>query len=194
MLFMKRRALVYLVVALLWALASAGLAVPAAAHIDIRPLESPPEIWQIYSLVVPTEDDSPTVKVELRIPATFEIEAIHHDPAWRLNTTRNPQGMVTSIAWSGSSIPTLTFKEFKFFAKNPKAPGVYKWETGQTFADGRRSAWTAQSRVTGASGGPGIELAVKAAEQATTLSYLAIALGVVMILVVLVGLLRGASG
>ena len=166
----------------------------ALAHLDIRPLESPPEIWQIYSLVVPTESDSPTTWIEMRVPAEFEIEAIHHEPEWQLATSRNEKGRVTTMRWSGSSIPPLTFKEFKFFAKNPAQPGVYKWVATQRYENGRSSTWTAQSRVTQPKQGGAAAANGSAVEQATTLSYLALALAFVMILVVLATITRRERG
>lgn len=158
----------------------------AQAHVDIRPLEGEPEVWQIYALVVPTETESPTTQIELRVPKEFEIEAVHHEPAWQLATERNAAGQVATLRWSGSTIPALTFKEFKFFAKNPRQPGVYKWIATQAYADGRSSTWTAQSRVLQAGRADAEAAARAAARQGTTLSYLSLGLSLVTLLIVLV--------
>ncbi|MBI3090255.1 MAG: DUF1775 domain-containing protein [Candidatus Tectomicrobia bacterium] len=158
----------------------------AQAHVDIRPLEGEPEVWQIYALVVPTETESPTTQVELRVPQEFEIEAVHHEPAWQLVTERNAAGHVTSVRWSGGTIPPSTFKELKFFAKNPAKPGVYKWIATQAYADGRSSTWNAQSRVLPAGRADAEAAAHTVARQGTTLSYLSLGLSLVTLLILLV--------
>ena len=166
----------------------------AWAHIDIEPKETIPSRWETFILNVPTETESPTVEVHLVIPEGFEVEAIGHRTDWKTTVRRDGRGFVRDIVWSGGQIPPLTFEEFKLLAKAAKASGPYEWQARQRYADDQESRWTLRTIVQAeGSGLPSqkAEEALKTAQVAMTVSFLAIGVATMVILVMLIGVWRG---
>lgn len=121
--------------------------ITAEAHVDILPMESRPNRWEVYALTVPTESSSPTVQISMNVPWGFEVEAIEHRPPWKFSAERDAAGLIRDIIWTGREIPPLTFEEFKFFAKAPKEKGSFSWTVYQKYADGKESTWNFQTFV-----------------------------------------------
>jgi Domain of unkown function (DUF1775) len=169
----------------------------AWAHIDIEPKETIPSRWETFILNVPTETGSPTVEVQLAIPEGFEVEAVGHRTDWNMAIRRDAHGFVREIVWSGGQIPPLTFEEFKLLAKAAKSPGPYEWQARQRYADDQESTWMLRTTVqTEGSGLPTqkAEEALNTAQVAMTISFLAVGMATMLIVVTLIAVWRGASG
>jgi uncharacterized protein YcnI len=167
------------------------------AHIDIEPKETIPSRWETFTLNVPTETESPTVAVHLIIPEGFEVEAVGHRTDWNMAIRRDARGFVREIAWSGGQIPPLTFEEFKLLAKAAKPPGPYEWQARQRYADDQESSWTLRTMVQAeGSGRPAqkAEEALKTAQVAMTISFLAIGVAIALIVITLITIWQGARG
>jgi hypothetical protein len=167
----------------------------AWAHIDIEPKETIPGRWETFVLNVPTETGSPTVEVQLDIPQGFEVEAVGHRPDWEMALRRDERGFVRSIVWSGGQIPPLTFEEFKLLAKASKAPGSYDWQARQRYAADQESTWTMRTIVREQENGlPSQkgEEALKTAQAAMTISFLAVGVSTVLIVVTLIMIWQGS--
>jgi Domain of unkown function (DUF1775) len=166
----------------------------AWAHIDIEPKETIPGRWETFILNVPTETESPTVEVQLAIPEGFEVEAVGHRTDWDMAIRRDVLGFVREIVWSGGQIPPLTFEEFKILAKAAKSPGPFDWQARQRYADDQESTWTLRTIVqAGGSGLPAqkAEEALKTAQVAMTISFLAIGVATALIVVTLITIWQG---
>jgi uncharacterized protein YcnI len=166
----------------------------AWAHIDIEPKETIPGRWETFILNVPTETESPTVEVQLAIPEGFEVEAVGHRTDWDMAIRRDVLGFVREIVWSGGQIPPLTFEEFKILAKAAKSPGPFEWQARQRYADDQESTWTLRTIVQAeGSGLPAqkAEEALKTAQVAMTISFLAIGVATVLIVVTLITIWQG---
>lgn len=195
------------------------IAASAQAHVDVVPRDSKPNIWEVYTIRVPTETSSPTTQLTLTIPWGFELEVVQHKPPWKFSVKRDAAGLIREISWSGGEVPPLTFEEFKFFAKNPKEKGGYMWTAYQRYAGGKESTWNFQTfvkeptavetakvtpvidqrglaRAEGgvkAGEGPrrgGQDELTKGIKEATTLSYVAIAISLALIVVVAVSIFQ----
>jgi uncharacterized protein YcnI len=169
----------------------------AWAHIDIEPKETIPSRWETFILNVPTETESQTVEVQLAIPEGFEVEAVGHRTDWDMAIRRDPRGFVREIVWSGGEIPPLTFEEFKLLAKAAKSPGAYEWQARQRYADNQESTWTLRTIVQAeGSGLPSqkAEEALKTAQVAMTISFLAVGVATMLIVVTLIAVWRGGRG
>jgi hypothetical protein len=168
----------------------------AWAHIDIEPKETIPGRWETFVLNVPTETGSPTVEVQLDIPEGFEVEAVGHRTDWEMALRRDERGFVRAIVWSGGQIPPLTFEEFKLLAKASKAPGSYDWQARQRYAADQESTWTMRTIVR--EYGNGLpsqkgEEALKTAQVAMTISFLAVGVATVLIVVTLITIWLGSG-
>jgi uncharacterized protein YcnI len=169
----------------------------ASAHIDIEPKATIPSRWETFILNVPTETESPTIEVYVAIPEGFEVEAVGHRTDWDMALRRDPRGFVREIVWSGGQIPPLTFEEFKLLAKAAKSPGPYEWQARQRYADDQESTWTLRTIVQAeGSGLPSqkTEEALKTAQVAMTISFLAVGVATMLIVVTLITVWRGARG
>jgi hypothetical protein len=167
----------------------------AWAHIDIEPKETIPSRWETFILNVPTEAESPTVEVQLEIPEGFEVEAVGHRTDWDMAIRRDGRGFVREILWSKGQIPPLTFEEFKLLAKAAKTPGSYDWQARQRYADDQESPWTMRTIVRAEGNGlpsQKAEEALKAAQVAMTVSFLAVGVATALILVTLIAIWQGA--
>jgi uncharacterized protein YcnI len=167
----------------------------AWAHIDIEPKQTIPSRWETFILNVPTETESPTVEVQLAIPEGFEVEAVGHRTDWETAIRRDARGFVREIVWSGGKIPPLTFDEFKLLAKAAPSPGHYAWHARQRYADGQESPWTLRTIVQSEADGlptQKAEEALKTAQVAMTISFLAVGVATVLIVVTLIALWQGS--
>lgn len=171
---------------LLWWLV--GLAT-ARAHIDIEPKETIPNRWETFVLNVPTEAASPTVEVQLIIPEGFEVEAVGHRADWQMALRRDERGLVREVVWSAGQIPPQTFDEFKLLVKATRAPGAYEWQARQRYANHQESVWTLRTTVRGEGSAlprQKAEEAMKTAQAAMTISFLAVGVATVLIVVTLI--------
>jgi uncharacterized protein YcnI len=169
----------------------------AWAHIDIEPKATIPSRWETFILSVPTETAAPTVEVQLSIPEGFEVEAVGHRTDWHMALQRDARGFVREIVWSGGQLPPLTFDEFKLLAKAAQSPGAYEWLARQRYADDQQSTWTLRTLVqVEGSGLPTqkIEEALKTAQVAMTVSFLAVGIATILIVVTLIAVWRGIPG
>jgi uncharacterized protein YcnI len=167
------------------------------AHIDIEPKETIPGRWETFVLNVPTETESPTVEVQLHIPDGFEVEAVGHRLDWQIALRRDERGLVREIRWSGGQIPPLTFEEFKLLAKATRTPGPYDWQARQRYADDQESTWTMRTIVRAEGSGLPAQKAEEArqtAQVAMTVSFVAIGVATVLILVTLIAVWHGPRG
>jgi uncharacterized protein YcnI len=128
------------------ALVAAG-AFPAAAraHIQVTPTAVAPGDAAKFTVLVPGERDSETVKVELQMPRGL-LPFSYEDPAgWKRSLVKAGDGSVERVVWTGSA-PSDGFTEFSFLAGTPEQAGELQFKALQTYADGTVVRWI---------GGPG---------------------------------------
>ncbi len=167
----------------------------AWAHIDLEPKQTIPSRWETFLLNVPTETESPTVEVQLEIPEGFEVEAVGHRADWHMSIRRDARGLIREIVWSDGRIPPLTFDEFKLLAKAAQSPGPYEWQARQRYADDQESTWTLRTIVQAGGNGPPAQKAdeaLKTAQVSMTISFLAIGVAAVLIIVTVIDIWHGS--
>jgi uncharacterized protein YcnI len=165
---------------------------PAWGHIDVEPRQSIARRWETYTLRVPTETKTATVKIHAVVPRDFEIEMVEHSQVWHIDTVRDERGFVREITWRDGRIPPQTFAEVKFLARNPASPGLYRWDMTQYEQTGEAASWTAQTQIVAldTAASQRVEEAWRAAQTATTVSLLAIGVSTVLILVSLLNIFQ----
>jgi uncharacterized protein YcnI len=168
-----------------------GWTATAFAHVDVVPRQSIAKRWETYTLRVPTETAAATVKLQVTVPAAFEIEMVGHRQDWQIDTVRDERGFVREMTWSGGRVPTQTFDEFKFMARNPARPELYHWEMTQVYETGESAKWTTQTQILAPNdtGNQQAAEAWRAAQVATTLSLLAMGIATTLIVVMLIGII-----
>jgi uncharacterized protein YcnI len=116
------------------------VAATAHAHTVVVPGASEAGGWERYSLLVPNEKQSPTVRVELRLPAGMEIVAVESKPGWKGGYKPFPIGAAT-VQWEGGRVPHGEFVGFDFLAWNPPAARTVTWVATQWYEDGSSDTW-----------------------------------------------------
>jgi uncharacterized protein YcnI len=178
-------------VLVVWGL-SLSLATTTWGHSDLDPRQSLIKKWETYTLSVPTENDSPTMRVQLHVPSEFEIETIEHSRAWQITTQRDARGYVREVTWSGSTIPPQTFEVFRFLARNPATAGMYRWRIEQLYQEGAPATWEAQTQIVepADTGSQRAEEAWRAAQVATTVSLVAIGIALTLIILTVISIVQ----
>jgi uncharacterized protein YcnI len=161
-------------------------------HADIVPRQSIAKQWETYTLRVPTETAAATVKLQVTVPTAFEIEMVGHRQDWHIDTVRDERGLIREMTWSGGRVPTQTFDELKFMARNPGKTELYHWDVTQFYENGESATWTAQTQILALenTGSQQAGEAWRAAQVATTLSLLAMGGALTLMVVTLIGILQ----
>ena len=118
------------------------LPVSVSAHVVVVPDQSEAGGWERYTILVPTEKGSATVRVELRLPTGIDVVAVESKPGWAARYEPFPIG-AARVEWKGGRIPSGEFMSFEFLAWNPPAARVLKWEATQWYEDGTSERWGA---------------------------------------------------
>ena len=120
--------------------AAAGVITPAAAaHSVVLPFASRPADLQLYTVIVPTETDSPTTEVALKVPDGIDFLLVRETPGWKVKVERK-NDRIDVVRWTGSAPPDQ-FAEFRLIARNPILEGDLSWKIIQTYADGETARW-----------------------------------------------------
>lgn len=118
------------------------LGAPAAfAHSTVAPANVPTATYQTFTLSVPTEREVPTTNVVLMVPEGLERVTPFVKPGWTITMTKDADGNVTQVEWSGGSIPAGLKDTFEFTARTPQQTSTLVWKVYQTYAGGERVAW-----------------------------------------------------
>lgn len=108
----------------------------AAAHVVVYPREAKAGSYEVFTVRCPNEKDTPTMKLELDIPAS-EI-AIHNYepvPGWKAELEMDTSGNATKITWTteGEGLLPHQFGEFKIMGKIDSEAKSITWKAHQTY-------------------------------------------------------------
>jgi uncharacterized protein YcnI len=120
-------------------LAAGALAPAASSHSIVLPFSSRPADLQLYTVVVPTEDDAPTTEVALKVPEGIDFLLVKETPGWDVKIERK-NDRIDVVRWLGSSPPDQ-FAEFRLIARNPILEGDLPWKITQTYGNGETVRW-----------------------------------------------------
>jgi hypothetical protein len=77
----------------------------AFAHVTVKPTQTTPATYQVFSVAVPNEKNIPTIQVRLLIPENVESVTPNIKAGWVTKTVTTNDGKVTEIIWSKGAIP-----------------------------------------------------------------------------------------
>jgi uncharacterized protein YcnI len=185
-------------VAILLAVTGAGLALAgsALAHANVSPAVVLAKNAQVFALAVPTEKENAfTTQVELTPPSGFSIDSFAPAPGWKRQeqtTGTGEETVVQKVTWTGGKVPTGEDAFFQFLGSTDAAK-TYAFKVRQTYSDGSVVDWSGPESSD--SPAPSIEArsSLGGGGGSNTLAIIAIALGVVA-LVVAVASLTARSG
>ncbi len=173
------------------AVAALVITAAAGAHAKVSPPVVLAKAGQVFTLAVPTEkDNATTTAVELVPPSGFGIDSFGAAPGWKREVKQTGSGedaVITSVTWSGGSVPTGEAALFSFIGSADKA-GDYTFAVRQTYSDGSVVTWTGPE----SSDTPAPVVTAKSSlggGGSSTLALVALVLGAVALLVAGAGLL-----
>jgi periplasmic copper chaperone A len=116
--------------------ASLIVASAASAHVTLNPGNAPADSFSRFALRVPTEENVPTVKLSVQLPAELEEVGFQPKEGWK----RTQNGRV--VTWSGGQIGVGEFDEFGLSIHVPNTPGeTLTFPATQTYANGKVVRW-----------------------------------------------------
>ena len=152
----------------------------ASAHVSVLPAEAPAGANQSYTVRVPSEKETPTVKVRVEFPPEVVVSRFMPKTGWTREVEKDSAGKIVAATWSGGKVASDEYEEFGFIARNPRDTGSVTFKAFQTYGDGETVAWvnaagqerpasvTTITAATAASSGGSIEQPGQAAAGAAT--------------------------
>jgi uncharacterized protein YcnI len=179
-------------VGLVAAAASLVIAAAASAHARVSPPVVLSKTGQVFSLAVPTEEEgATTTKIEFTPPSGFSIDSFVPSPGWHREVESTGSGedaVVTKVTWTGGSVPTGEDAFFQFLAQTDSTK-TYTFGVRQTYSDGKVVDWNGSESSDTPS--PTIKSLSSIGGGNSTLTIVALVLGVVGVVLGLVALLSG---
>lgn len=111
-----------------------------SAHIQVTPAVVAPSDPVLFTVLVPGERDTGTVKVDLRLPPGLMPFSFEDVPGWKRRVVRADDGAAERIVWTGRAAPDGLVR-FAFLAGTPEQPTTLEWKALQTYAGGYVARW-----------------------------------------------------
>ncbi|MGI5291608.1 YcnI family protein [Nonomuraea polychroma] len=159
--FVRRAATVLAATAAL----TAGLALPALAHVTIQPGTAEQGAFTKVAFRVPNErDNASTTKIEVSFPADHPLAfvSVKPVPGWAVKVTESKlatpvkteygdlEEAVTTVVWSGGKINPGEFQEFEVsMGQLPKDTDRLLFPTKQTYSNGEVVDWSEAPKADG---------------------------------------------
>ncbi|WP_188196004.1 YcnI family copper-binding membrane protein [Nonomuraea sp. SYSU D8015] len=159
--FVRRAATVLAATAAL----TAGLALPALAHVTIQPGTAEQGGFTKVAFRVPNErDNASTTKIEVTFPADHPLAfvSVKPLPGWEVKVTEGKlptpvkteygelEEAVTKVVWSGGKINPGEFQEFEVsMGQLPKDTDQLLFPTKQTYSNGEVVDWSEAPKADG---------------------------------------------
>ncbi len=178
-------------------LAALVVTTAAMAHAKVAPPIIQKGTDNVFTVAVPTESETAsTTRVELNIPEGFGVDAVMPPPSgWDVTTQKTGTGEnadITKITWVGGSVPPEQATNFEFVGGADSAKD-YSFDVLQTYSDGKVVDWNGPE----SSDAPAPVVQAKdslGGGGTSAMTWIALILGVVAILIAIVGLMGRGSG
>ena len=115
------------------------------AHVTISPRESSAGAMETYSMRVPTERGSATIRIEAEFSMGLTVSDFEPKDGWTVESTTDAEGHIVNVVWSGGSIPPEQAEEFTFTVQNPGTATTLVWRVVQIHADGSTAEWVGEA-------------------------------------------------
>lgn len=112
----------------------------ASAHVQVTPTVVAPGDPVLFTVLVPGERDTGTVRVDLKLPPGLMPFSFEDRPGWKRRLVRADDGSAERIVWTGRAAPDGLLR-FSFLAGTPEQPTTIEWKALQTYAGGYVARW-----------------------------------------------------
>jgi len=115
-----------------------------SAHVTVMPKETTQGAYEVITVRVPSEKESATVKLELKVPEDINVSRLEPKPGWHYELIQDGDGKITDIVWTadGEGFSSTEFGEFKLQGKVGAEAGALVWKAYQYYQDGTKVEWT----------------------------------------------------
>ena len=176
-------------------IAALAIVSTASAHAQLSPPVAKAKAGQLFTLVVPTEEEgATTTRIELTPPAGFTIDSFAPAPGWKRTVQQAGSGeeaVIQKVTWTGGSVPTGEDAIFQFLA-SPDSAKTYIFSVRQTYSSGEVVDWAGPESSDAPA--PTIEAKSSLGGGRSTLAIVALAVGALALVVGIVALLARAGG
>lgn len=121
-------------------LAALGCAGAADAHVQLQPSLVAPNDPVEFTVLVPSEREAHTTKVELKLPDGVLPFAYGETPGWTRRLVTADNGAIERVVWTGK-LAKDGYARFTFLAGTPEKPTTLTWKALQTYDDGTVARW-----------------------------------------------------
>jgi uncharacterized protein YcnI len=120
----------------------------ASAHVAVFPKEAMQGSYEKFTVRVPTEKETSTVKVEVKIPETVDISKTMPMAGWKSELTKDVNGKVISVIWTATAegLSPSEFGEFNMQGKVSNGATSIVWKAIQTYKDGSVVDWVGDDK------------------------------------------------
>ena len=115
----------------------------ASAHVTVQPQETSQGKYEVFTLRVPSESESPTTKVEVKFPEEVDITRFEPKAGWTYEVQKDDTGKITSVTWTteGEGLTATEFGQFNMQGKVGDKATEIVWKAYQTYKDGSVVEW-----------------------------------------------------
>ena len=115
----------------------------ASAHVVVYPKETTQGTYEKFTVRVPSEKATPTIKVEVLIPAEVTISRFEPMTGWKYELTKDATDKITSVIWTatGDGLSSTEFGDFNMQGKVGDTATLIAWKAHQTYKDGTVVDW-----------------------------------------------------
>lgn len=113
-----------------------------SAHVVVFPKEVTQGSYEKFTVRVPNEQETNTIKVEVKFPAGVTISRVEAKPGWTYEFKKE-KDLNTSVIWTAAEggIGTTEFAEFNMQGKVADDAAELSWKAYQTYKDGTVVEW-----------------------------------------------------
>ncbi|MDR6553716.1 YcnI family protein [Paenibacillus qinlingensis] len=116
----------------------------ASAHVTVYPKEATQGSYEVFTVRVPSEKDSATVKVEVKFPLdSVAVSRFEPKAGWKYDIAKDAAGKITGVTWTatGDGLGATEFGDFSMQGKVADAATQIIWKAYQTYKDGSVVEW-----------------------------------------------------
>ncbi|MCY9696161.1 YcnI family copper-binding membrane protein [Paenibacillus alginolyticus] len=117
----------------------------ASAHVSVLPKETTQGTYEMFTMRVPSEKETPTIKVDVKFsPDQVSVSRVEPKPGWKYEIVKDTAGKIAGVTWTatGEGLSATEFGEFNMQGKVADKVTSITWKAYQTYKDGSVAEWT----------------------------------------------------
>lgn len=117
----------------------------ASAHVSVLPSQANQGSYEKFTVRVPSEKESPTIKVEIKFsPDEVSVSRFEPKAGWKYDIIKDTAGKIAGVTWTatGDGLSSTEFGEFNMQGKVADNAVKITWKAYQTYKDGTLVEWT----------------------------------------------------